>query len=52
MLGQKVVELVNKHQTAGKYSVNFEAQNLPSGIYFYSIKAEDKTAIKKMTLLK
>ena len=52
ILGQKVVELVNEHQVAGKYSVNFKAQDLPSGIYFYSIKTEENRAIKKMTLLK
>ncbi len=52
VLGQKVVELINKHQVAGKYTVNFEAKNLPSGIYFYSIKTDENLAIKKMTLLK
>ncbi len=51
-LGQKVDELVNKYQGAGKYSVNFEAQNLPSGIYFYTIKADGKVDTKKMILLK
>ena len=34
MLGKKVATLVNEKE-AGKYFINFDAENLPSGIYFY-----------------
>lgn len=34
-LGQKVAELVNQNQSVGKYSVKFNASNLPSGVYIY-----------------
>ncbi len=51
-LGKVVAELVNKEQPAGIYTVNFNARNLASGIYFYSIEAKDYYKVKKMILLK
>lgn len=51
-LGQMVSELVNKHQTSGKYSVQFNATNLPSGVYFYKIESSEFSKINKMLLLK
>ena len=52
MLGIEVVTLVNERKSAGRYSVNFNALNLPSGIYFYRLQAGDFSETKKMTLLK
>jgi len=52
LLGQETTTLVSKEMNAGKYDYNFNAQNLPSGIYFYSLKAGNFTATKKMLLLK
>jgi len=52
LLGQEVVTLVNEEQAVGVYEVTFDAANLPSGIYFYSINAGDFIATKKMILLK
>ncbi|GBD86101.1 hypothetical protein BMS3Abin03_00010 [bacterium BMS3Abin03] len=51
-LGEVVAELVNQTQPAGTYTVNFNARNLASGIYFYSIEAKDYYKVKKMILLK
>jgi hypothetical protein len=51
-LGREAATLVNKEQNAGNYSINFNALNLSSSIYFYSIKAGDFFANKKMILLK
>ena len=51
-LGREVAILVNKEQNAGSYSINFNASNISSGVYFYSIKACDFFANKKMILLK
>lgn len=51
-LGQTVAELVNKYQSEGSYSVEFDANNLPSGIYYYKIKAGEFTDVKKMILAK
>jgi len=44
--------LVNEEKTAGNYNVSFKANNLSSGIYFYTIKANDFTSTKKMILMK
>jgi hypothetical protein len=37
---------------AGNYSVNFNADDLPSGIYFYKLEAGQFTQVKMMMLLK
>ncbi len=53
ILGQKVATLVNnKEQSPANYSVQFNAANLPSGIYFYSLKAGNFRATRKMILMK
>lgn len=52
ILGSRVTELVNGVKKAGYYKVNFNASNLASGIYFYTIKAGDFVTTKKLVLLK
>ncbi len=52
ILGDKVETLVNREQQAGKYSVQFNASNLSSGIYFYTIRVNNFTSTKKLLLLK
>ncbi len=52
VLGREVARLVNEYKNAGTYTVNFNASNLSSGIYFYSLEAGDFHTVKKMTLLK
>ncbi len=52
VLGRQVAELVNKHQPVGHYTVNFDAGSLPSGIYFYRLKTEGNTGVKKMVVIK
>ena len=52
ILGQEVKTLVNETQAAGKYSIRFNANNLTSGIYFYSIQSGDFKQVKKMILMK
>ncbi len=52
VLGREVATLVNDVQTAGVKSMEFNAENLPSGIYIYKIKAGDFTDTKKMILVK
>ncbi len=51
-LGQKVATLVNQVVNAGQHSINFNAANLSSGIYFYRIQAGNYVDVKKMNLLK
>jgi uncharacterized delta-60 repeat protein len=50
--GSKVADLINKELSAGKYSINFDAASLPSGVYFYKLKAGGYSITKKMILLK
>jgi hypothetical protein len=52
ILGREVEMLVNEKQTPGTYEVNFNASNLPSGIYFYTLRSGDFTDTKKMLLIK
>ncbi len=52
LLGQKVATLVDEYQQAGQKSVNWEAKDLASGIYFYKLTARDFTATRKMVLTK
>ncbi len=52
ILGQEVKTLVNESKAPGKYNVRFNASELSSGVYFYSLKAGDYYQVKKMMLLK
>jgi hypothetical protein len=51
-LGEKVAELVNTALTAGKYSYQWNAQNIATGMYIYELRTEKFVSIKKMLLLK
>lgn len=51
-LGREVATLVNEQLNSGSYEVNFNAQNLASGVYFYRIQTSKFTDTKKMMLLK
>ncbi|HQJ47346.1 MAG TPA: T9SS type A sorting domain-containing protein, partial [Ignavibacteriaceae bacterium] len=52
MLGKEVASLVNTVKEAGSYEVNFNASNLASGMYVYTITAGNFTSSKKMMLMK
>ena len=52
VLGQEVASLVNKELPSGLHQVSFEASNLQSGTYYYRIKADSYSEVKKMVLLK
>jgi carboxypeptidase T len=52
LLGMEVATIVNEIKTAGIYSVKFNGNNLPSGVYFYRLNAGNFTATKKLILLK
>lgn len=51
-LGREVKVLVDETQNAGTHTVDFNASNLPSGIYFYRIKFLDHTEVRKMLFTK
>ena len=52
LLGQEVANLVSQRMEVGNYSVNFDANTLPSGIYIYRLEVNDFSAQQKMVLLK
>ena len=57
LLGREIAELVNGYKEAGYYTTIFDASNLSSGIYFYSITARSEgnvlfTESKKMIVVK
>ncbi len=52
VLGKEVAELVNEIKSAGSYSVDFNASNLPSGVYFYCLKSGGFVESKKLILIK
>lgn len=51
-IGQEIATLVNETIAAGNHSVEFDASNLSSGIYFYKLQAGSFVDTKKMILLK
>jgi photosystem II stability/assembly factor-like uncharacterized protein len=56
ILGRKMENLLNKYQAAGKYSINWNAKNFPSGTYFYRITINGTnnnfSQVKSMLLIK
>ena len=52
VLGKEVATLVNENKSAGYYNVSFDASKLTSGVYIYTITANNFTLSKKMLLMK
>lgn len=51
-LGQKLMTLLDEPMTAGVHQQTLGGKNLPSGIYFYQLKVDGKSQVKKMELMK
>jgi chitinase len=51
-LGMEVSSVVNKFYNAGNYEVNFNAESLSAGTYYYRLTSGDYSETKKMILLK
>ena len=51
-LGEELETLVNEEKPVGTYELNWNAVNLPSGVYFYRLQAGDFVQTRKMILLK
>ena len=49
---EKLSNLVNKELELGTHQVTWEANDLPSGIYFYRIETGDFSCVKKMVLIR
>ena len=52
ILGEEVATLVNEFKPVGRYQTEFNASTLPSGVYFYQLRAGEFIQTKKMLLLK
>ena len=52
VLGSEITTLVNEEKSIGTHTIEFDASNLPSGIYFYQLQTPNFTQTKKMILLK
>ena len=52
ILGRKVAELINGNLAAGYHTINFNASNYASGVYFYRLQAGNFVSVKKLMLLK
>jgi hypothetical protein len=52
VIGQLVMQPINEVKEPGKYNLEFDASNLPSGVYYYEIKAGSFTDTRKMVLVK
>lgn len=52
ILGRQVMELVNRQQDKGNYTLSFDGSNLSTGVYFYKLESGNFTSIKKMMLIK
>jgi hypothetical protein len=52
VLGNEIATLVNELKPAGIYEVEFNASSLSSGVYFYQLKAENFSFVRKMILIR
>ncbi len=52
VLGREVETLVSEYMPAGKHEIIFNAEDLPSGVYFYQLKADTFVETRKMILIK
>jgi len=52
VVGQKVVDLVNRRMSAGEHTISFDASNLSSGVYIYVLKTNSTTLTRSMALMK
>jgi hypothetical protein len=50
--GREVAILVNGRKEAGEYTAQLDARNLPSGVYFYTLRSGGYSSSKKMLLIK
>ncbi len=52
IVGQRVENLISATMPAGSHEVRFDAQSMPSGVYFYKLTVGGKSQVRKMDLLR
>jgi len=51
-LGKEIATLINENKPSGNYEAEFDASQIPSGMYIYKLQAGSFISSKKMLLLK
>ena len=51
-LGEKIAQIVNSKLEAGRYSYQWDAGNIATGMYIYELRTDNFVSVKKMILLK
>lgn len=52
LLGQRVAVLLNEQRKAGYHSITVDFSQLPTGLYFYSLRTTDRIVVRKMVFMK
>ncbi len=52
VLGKEITRLVDQQQADGEYAVGFDGGSMNSGVYYYSLEADDFRAVKKFVLIR
>ena len=52
LLGEQVAELVNRRLEAGIHRIDWNAANMPNGVYLYVLKAGNYREVRKAILMK
>jgi hypothetical protein len=52
LVGQELSVLVYENKKPGVYEVEFDAQDLPSGVYLYKLQINGYVSVKRMTLIR
>jgi flagellar hook assembly protein FlgD len=51
-LGKEVITLIDQSESAGKHMIQWNTKNIPSGIYYYRLRAGSFMAVKRMQVIK
>ena len=52
LIGREVASLISQELSAGTHSIQWNAEGLTSGVYFYRLQTDKSTEMKKLVLLK
>lgn len=52
LAGEEIASLINGKQNAGEHKIQWQAQGVPSGVYFYQLRAGDHVETRKMILMR
>ena len=52
VLGREVAKIINEEKAPGIYDVEFNAGDLPSGVYIYRLTTQENSSSKKLTIIK